>query len=257
MNRDAVQNERGPRTSTIRKHLATLHAKNKMNHTFGGHHVPSMAGLPTGLPTPSLHSAFAFRYGNQGQIPNLGTLSNLGTHPAMLSSGLLNMHHAHKYHEEERYSSMQLQASPAVSDVNVSSSSSESGIENVSSSKSDEIEVVKPEPNSSKEQLDEEMGEEEEKTDQSTKPMEMLESIIAQSSSSLMPFQQAHNNFRMLIAEICGKNLFNCVRWFKHAPMFTSFSTTTKVLLITLYLHVQVFKCIGRIRSFTRHFRYQ
>lgn len=29
MNRDAVQNERGPRTSTIRKHLASLHAKDK------------------------------------------------------------------------------------------------------------------------------------------------------------------------------------------------------------------------------------
>ena len=32
MNRDAVQNERGPRTSTIRKHLASLQAKDK---TFG------------------------------------------------------------------------------------------------------------------------------------------------------------------------------------------------------------------------------
>ena len=41
MNRDAVQNERGPRTSTIRKHLASLHAKDKnftqtglFNHSF-------------------------------------------------------------------------------------------------------------------------------------------------------------------------------------------------------------------------------
>lgn len=34
MNRDAVQNERGPRTSTIRKHLASMQAKS--GHSFPG-----------------------------------------------------------------------------------------------------------------------------------------------------------------------------------------------------------------------------
>ena len=59
MNRDAVQNERGPRTSTIRKHLATLAAKVfyimqhiihfiKHIHPFNNHHNPH-------LPLPPLN----------------------------------------------------------------------------------------------------------------------------------------------------------------------------------------------------------
>ena len=60
MNRDAVQNERGPRTSTIRKHLASMQAKT--GHSFPG--LMQQGGIAGQSPHGSLGLNLGF--GNVG-----------------------------------------------------------------------------------------------------------------------------------------------------------------------------------------------
>jgi hypothetical protein len=58
MNRDAVQNERGPRTSTIRKHLASMQAKSSHFARIGN-------GLQRQeLPTPHGNLGLNLSFGN-------------------------------------------------------------------------------------------------------------------------------------------------------------------------------------------------
>jgi hypothetical protein len=197
MNRDAVQNERGPRTSTIRKHLATLQAKNKISFS----QQPSLPSSSSGF----MQSPFGFRYTGMPQMIN----------PMFNPMG--------QFHQQSRENPevTEVMKTGEISEVNISSSSSESGIENVSSEKSDEIEVVKP--SSSMEQTEETQ----ERDSSKTRP-DLHQNQLEIGSREVQP-HIPRNNFRVLIAEICGKNLFNCIRWFKHAPMFTSFPSSTKV----------------------------
>ena len=77
MNRDAVQNERGPRTSTIRKHLATLQAKNKLG--FPTSSVPVSVqgmGLPSGIPRPLNFHPYANASINPVNHVNFGLLQS-------------------------------------------------------------------------------------------------------------------------------------------------------------------------------------
>lgn len=70
MNRDAVQNERGPRTSTIRKHLATLQAKNKLG--FPTVSVPVSVpgiGITSGIPRPISFHPYPANLPTSGHVP--------------------------------------------------------------------------------------------------------------------------------------------------------------------------------------------